>query len=139
MNRISTVTSETSSVASSTPVHVVRNFRTVPNSPAWNNSDHPLAPRARPIVSAPPAARLQVVQSRPVIAPPPPPAVPVEPPREKPSVWRRVGAIAGVLLASVGTVAGLVSIAALGVVGLGVAAGAFFLGCMLIRAGTRNQ
>lgn len=125
MNRISTVAVSEASVVS--PYRPPRS-KPIPVRNNGTNSDYPLAPqRVRYATSAP---------ARPVAQPQNPLPQPAEP-QPKPSAKKLLMVLAGVLMASVGTVAGLMSIIALGPVGLGVAAGAALLGFALIRIGAK--
>jgi hypothetical protein len=121
MNRISAVA--VSEVSVTSPYRPPRSAP-IPVRNNGTNSDYPLAPqRVRYAASAP---------ARPVTQPqrPLPQAAEAQP---KPSAKKLLTALAGVLMVSVGTVAGLVSIAALGPIGVGVAGGAALLGFALIR------
>jgi hypothetical protein len=121
MNRISAVA--VSEVSVTSPYRPPRSAP-IPVRNNGTNSDYPLAPqRVRYAASAP--ARSVTQPQRPL-----PQAAKDQP---TPSVKKRLMALAGALVASVGTVAGLMSIVALGPVGLGVAAGAAVLGFALIR------
>ncbi len=96
----------------------------------WRNSDtlHPIVPAN--------VARIRnqaLAANTPISRPAPPP--PADP--QIPSKKRRGLALSGVLSCSLGVVAGLVSIAALGPIGIAVAAGAAIFGAALIRIGTR--
>jgi len=120
VNRIASVARSEASVIS--PYRPPRS-EPVPISKQWINSDYPLAPQHVRYTTPQPVKPVQ--QSTPAPKPEP-----------KPSVAKRVVMGIGALLASVGTVAGLLSIAALGPVGLAVAAGAAVLGIVLIRSGS---
>lgn len=97
----------------------------------WANSDNPLSPKQ--VRFANNVVPLHTARQRTVI---PPPAPAAQPEKQKLGFLAKAAALAGVLLCSVGTVAGLISIVALGAIGVGVAAGAFVLGLTLIRAST---
>lgn len=125
MNRISQVTIAPSE-ASVTGPYRPSNDTARPRQ-GWTNSDYPLAP-SRPVRFDPPNP-LPPVQAQPQ---------PNPEPQQRVSIVRKLVAIAGVLCVSLGTVGGLVSIAALGPIGLAVAGGAFLIGCVLIKASAKD-
>lgn len=124
MNRISQVTIAPSE-ASVTGPYRPSNDTARPRQ-AWTNSDYPLAP-ARPVRFDPPNP-LPPVQAQPQPAPE----------QKKMGIGRKLIALAGVFMCSVGTIAGLVSIAALGPIGLAIAGGAFVAGCVLIKGAAKD-
>lgn len=100
----------------------------------WRNSDtiYPRTPAHIDRIRQLPAANQSMRQAQP-LPPVPQPAAP-----QPMSLGRRIIGLIGVACASVGTVAGLVSIVALGPIGLAVAGGAFVLGLVLIRASSKD-
>jgi len=125
VNRIAHVARSEASVVS--PYRPPRS-EPIPVRNNGTNSDYPLAPQRVRYATAEPA-RPAPLSRHPMPQP--------SEPQPKPSVKQRLMLLTGVLLASVGTVAGLISIAALGPIGIGVAAGAALLGFALIRIGAK--
>lgn len=97
---------------------------------AWVNSDNPLQPS--PVRNIRAATRLPV----PAKATPSLPKVPEAPPKR--SLWAKAAVTVGILTASLGTVAGMLSMVVLGPVGLAVAAGCFVVGTILIQVASKK-
>ena len=106
-------------------------YRPQPKRKEWTNSDVSLptlpanVSRIRKANVMPPSA------SKKPTTPPPAAKHPL-------SLGKRIAALAGVLCCSIGVVGGLVSIVALGPVGIGIAAGAAVVGAVLIKLGTQK-
>lgn len=107
-----------------TPMNNVTPFRQ-----QWKNTDYPLAPK-----QLPPQNRVPVVVSQPAK----PPVTVAAQPQDKRTFWHKATALAGVAMCSLGVVAGLVSIVALGPIGLAVAAGAAVVGIGLMGLSSKN-
>lgn len=132
MNRISAVSVSEASVVS--PYRPPRS-EPLPVRNNWTNSDYPLAPqRVRYAASAPVRPVTQPQPTEPQTAP-----APAAEPTPKPSIKQRLVLLAGALMVSVGTIAGFVSIVAVGPAGIGIAAAAAILGAALIRSGSKMQ
>lgn len=124
MNRVAPRSSVAVSEASVTGPYRPSNDTARVRQP-WTNSDYPLAPR---LVKFTPPQNPRVIATAPQ----------TEQPQQKISLARRVVALTGVFLASVGTVAGMLSIVGLGPIGLAVAVGAFVVGCVLVKVSTQQ-
>lgn len=106
-----------------------------PDRTTLRNTDSPLVPTIKAAQMARAMSQVnRVPPSRPTIAPAPTPA-PAQ--AAKPSVFKRVLLGAGAIISSVGVVGGLLSIVALGPLGLAVAAGAGVLGAAMIWLGSK--
>lgn len=106
-----------------------------PDRTELRNTDSPLVPTIKAAQMARAMSQVnRVPPSRPTIAPAPTPA-PAQ--AAKPSVFKRVLLGAGAIISSVGVVGGLLSIVALGPLGLAVAAGAGVLGAAMIWLGSK--
>jgi len=109
-----------------------------PDRTTLRNTDSPLTPTVKATQMARAMKQVNCVPpSRPTTAPTPTPA-PAQA-TEKPSVFKRMLLGAGALISSVGVVGGLLSIVALGPLGLAVAAGAGVLGAAMIWLGGKAK
>lgn len=125
------IDSARSEVSVCSPFKPTRQMEDSANAAVWANSDNPLyAAPPRNVIDA---ARLPVADK---LRAPPLPRIAEAPPTR--SNWlAKAVTTAGVLCGVFGTVAGLLSIVALGPIGLGVAAGAAILGTIIARQGVR--
>lgn len=117
-------------ISANTAESVVSPFRPSrkPDPVSWRNSDQYQLPRAKvEQIKRAPAANRPKMKYEPRRTPPPAP----------PSKWKAALSTVGGLAVSVGVIGGLLSIVALGPIGIAVAVGAGVIGAALIRAGAK--
>jgi hypothetical protein len=104
--------------------------RDAASTTGWHNSDYPLQAQA---------VRIIMPSTRPASTAPSTNPAPQQQPAPVVSVKRRLVALVGVFMASLGTVGGLISMAALGPIGLAIAGGCLVGGLAIIGVSLKGK